>query len=138
MNTSDVTHNIKKEFRYIIVGNIIDKHLVGQEKALVRGTKQFRPGAKVFILPRFGRSGYENLPVYGLPRKSWKKITIVIKSVMIKNARVKKTFDPKMIEMINNNSFYEYYGDDKAELERFAQSINSKNVEIETEFTDNL
>ena len=127
---TDIKNNLNEEFRYILVGNIIDKHYYGEDKEIKSGTKQFRAGAKVYLLPEYGGMGHENMPVYGLPRKSWKKIKIVIRSVMIKNVRVKKTFDPKMIEMVRKNHFYSYFGIDEVGLNNFADSMNKANKEI--------
>jgi hypothetical protein len=125
-----IKNNLNEEFRYILVGNIIDKHYYGVDKEIKSGTKQFRAGAKVYLLPQYGGMGHENMPVFGLPRKSWKKIKIVIRSVMIKNVRVKKTFDPKMIEMVKENHFYSYFGIDEVGLKKFADSMNMANKEI--------
>jgi hypothetical protein len=131
---TDTKNDIKiqsvDEFRYILVGNIIDNHYYGENKEIKSGTKHFRAGAKVYLLPEYGGMGHENMPVYGLPRKSWKKIKIVIRSEMIKNVRVKKTFDPKMIEMIKSNHFYSYFGNDEDGLQDFADSMNKSNKEI--------
>ncbi len=128
--STDIKNNPTEAFRYILVGNIIDKHYHGEDKEIKSGTKQFRAGAKVYLLPEYGGMGHENMPVYGLPRKRWKKIQIVIRSVMIKNVRVKKTFDPKLIEKISNNHFYSYFDNDEAGLNSFADSMNRNNKEI--------
>lgn len=126
-NTKDV---ISDNFQYILVGNIIDKHLFGENKEIKSGTHKFRAGAKVYLLPEFGGMGHENIPVYGLPRKSRKRIKMVIRSGVIKNVRVKKTFDPKIIEMLKDNHFYSSYGNDLTNLNSFADSINKSNSEI--------
>lgn len=123
-------NNLNEEFRYILIGNIIDKHYFGEAKDIRSGTPQFRAGSKVYLLPEYGGMGHESMPVYGLPRKSWKKIKIVIRSVMIKNVRVKKSYDPKMIEMVNENHFYSYFGNDKEGLQIFADFMNNNNIEI--------
>lgn len=128
--STDIKSNPNEDFRYILVGNIIDKHYYGEDKEIKSGIKQFRAGAKVYLLPEYGGMGHENMPVYGLPRKRWKKIQIVIRSVMIKNVRVKKTFDPKMIEKVSNNHFYSYFGNDEIGLNSFAKSMNNNNKEI--------
>lgn len=127
---NDIRENPDEEFRYILVGNIIDKHYYGEDKEIISGTKQFRAGAKIYLLPEYGGMGHEAMPVYGLPRKSWKKINIVIRSVMIKNVRVRKIFDPKLIEMVTNNHFYSHFGNDDAGLNGFADSMNRSNKEI--------
>jgi hypothetical protein len=115
-------------FRHILVGNIIDKHYYGVTKAIKSGSKHFRAGAKVYLLPEYGGMGHENMPVYGLPRKCSRKIKIVIRSIMIKNVRIKKVFDPKIVEMVEKNNFYS--NSDEATLKHFAESMNKNNKEI--------
>lgn len=119
-----------EEFRYILVGNIIDKHYFGEKKEIRSGTKHFRAGAKVYLFPEYGGNGHTNIPVYGLPRKSHKKIHIVIRRNMIKNIRAKKIFDPKLIEKIDDSFFYDYFDNNETALQGFAASMNENSIEI--------
>jgi len=127
-----------EEFRFVLVGNIIDKHYYGENKEMRRGTKHFRPGAKVYLLPEYGGNGHTDIPVYGLPRRSKRKIYIVVRGHMIKNIRVKKTFDPKLIAMIDDNFFYDYFDNDEAGLQGFADSINEYNMNNNIEVVDGI
>ena len=123
----------EEEYRYVLVGNIIDKYYFGENKEIRRGTDHFRPGAKVYLLPEYHGNGHDAIPVYGLPRKSRKKITITIRAVLIKNVRVKKTFDPKMIEMIDKCGFYSCFDKHISSLTclaSFAEYINNGNIEL--------
>jgi hypothetical protein len=125
--------NKKIEFRYLLVGNIIDEHFYGENNELKSGTKHFRPGAKVYLIPEYGGMGHEKIPIIGLPRKKRIKIKVTIDSKLIKNVRVKKTYDTKLIEIINENYFYSYLNKQENEfemLEDFAKSISEKNKEI--------
>jgi hypothetical protein len=123
-----------KEFRYLLVGNIIGQHCYGETKQVKNGTKHFRPGAKVYLFPHYGGMGHQNIPVYGLPRKSGRKIEIVIRAVLIKNVRVSKTFDPKMIEKVDACHFYNSFKNTTDyTLEKFAGVLNSNNQELSTE-----
>ena len=131
------TENNKKiEFRYLLVGNIIDEHFYGENNELKSGTKHFRPGAKVYLIPEYGGMGHEKIPVIGLQRFKRKKrikIEVTIDSKLIKNVRVKKTYDIKLIEIISENYFYSYFNQQENEFERlndFAKSISEKNKEI--------
>ncbi|MGN0003926.1 MAG: hypothetical protein ACI35V_10870 [Sphingobacterium composti] len=120
-------------FRYLLVGNIIDEHFYGENKDIKSGTKHFRAGAKVYLIPEYGGMGHEKIPVIGLPRKNRKKIEVLIDSKMIKNVRVKKTYNSKLIEKIKENHFYSYFNKHENELEilnDFAISINENNKEI--------
>jgi hypothetical protein len=121
------------EFRYVLVGNIIDKHYFGVEKEIRRGTKHFGPGTKVYLLPKFGGNGYMEMHVYGMHRKSKRNIVLVIRSYMIKNIRVKKTVAPKIIEKISECYFYRDVDNDAVVLQQFAESINNNNREFSVE-----
>lgn len=127
------SNKIVEEFHFILIGNIIGKHYYGENKEIKSGTKHFRAGAKVYLLPEYGGNGHTDIPVYGLPRKSRKKIHVVIRGSMIKNVRVKKTFDPKLIEKIDDSFFYDYFDNDETGLQGFADSMNEnrKNNSIE-------
>ncbi|GAB1356361.1 hypothetical protein MASR1M29_05280 [Cloacibacterium normanense] len=98
----------ERDFEYCMVGNIIDKHYYGEQKLEIRrGTKQFRPNAKVYIFPEFPGMGHENIVVIGKPRKLHKMIEIAIKTNRIKNVRLEKIYSPWLKEKIQNNFFYE-------------------------------
>ncbi len=131
--------NKVEEFRYILVGNIIDKHYYGVNKEIRSGTKLFRAGAKVFLFPKYGGNGHMQIPVYGLPRKSRIKIHIVIRANMIKNVRVKKMFDPKLVKKIDESYFYDYFDNNEKELQNWADWLNENHVELmdEDEITGN-
>lgn len=113
-----------ENFRYVLVGNIIDKYYFGEEKIIKSGTKEFRAGAKVYLFPKYGGMGHERIPVYGLPRKKWKKIMIVIRACLIKNVRVMKTYDKKIIELVDRNFDYKCI-QYECSLEIFADNLNS-------------
>lgn len=122
---------MEKEFRFILVGNIIDKHFYGEMKEIKSGTKQFRADAKVYLFPEYGGMGHEKMPVYGLPRNSLKKIEITISTNLIKNVRVRKTFNSKLIEKVNKTFFYTSEDCESLEnLNRFAEFINENNIEL--------
>ena len=125
-----------EEFRYILVGNIIDKHCFGENKEIRSGTKHFRAGAKVYLLPEYGGNGHNEIPVYGLPRKRKKKILITMRSSMIKNVRVKKTFDRKVIQKIDNCFFYHYLDNVETTLQELADYINEENQKNNIEIVD--
>lgn len=122
---------MEKEFRYILVGNIIDKHYYGEMKEIKSGTKHFRADAKVYLFPEYGGMGHEKMPVYGLPKNSFKKIDITISTNLIKNVRVKKTFNSKLIEKMDKTFFYTSADFESVEnLNHFAECINESNIEL--------
>jgi len=122
----------EKEFRYILVGNIIDRHVYGEEKEVKSGTKHFRPGAKVYLFPKYGGMGHEKMPVFGLPKNSFKKIHVTITTNLIKNVRVKKTYDTRLIQKVDQTFFYSFadYTGCLVNLTRFADFVNENNVEL--------
>lgn len=128
------TDEFGKEYRYIMVGNMIDKHYFGENKEIRSGTKQFRPGAKLYLFPEYGGMGHENIPVYGLARKTKRKIMITIRACMIKNVRVQKTYDLKICNYVQESFFYKGLkldGNELEDLNQFAASMNLSNIEIE-------
>ena len=131
--TINEENNHQIEFRYLLVGNIIGEHFYRENKELIRGTKHFREVAKIYLIPEYGGMGHEKIPVIGLPRKKRKKIQVIIDSQLIKNVRVKKTYDIKLIEKIKENYFYTNFNKLENEFEllnEFAKSINENNKEI--------
>ena len=129
----------ERDFEYCMVGNIIDKHYYGEQKLEIRrGTKQFRPNAKVYIFPEFPGMGHENIVVIGKPRKLHKMIEIAIKTNRIKNVRLEKIYSPWLKEKIQNNFFYESRKRDGEEeelrsLNGFIDFFNRLSVEIKEE-----
>lgn len=88
------------EWVYCIVGNIIEKHEFGENKEIKYGTKQFRPGAKVYCLPHLGYGGtaYDQIVVMGKPRKQFRLIKIVMPRKYIANFRLQKVWDKRIID----------------------------------------
>lgn len=93
-------------FVYAIVANIIDKYYKGIEKHISRGTKQFRPGAKVYCIFIYGGMGHERLIVIGKPRKTGRLIALSMIRTRLKNYRVQKVYSPKIIELLTEHEFY--------------------------------
>ncbi len=119
--------------KFILVGNIIGDHYFGQNKEIKSGTKHFRAGSKVYLFPEFGGMGHQRIIVIGLPRKKFKKIKVVIQTNLVKNVRIKKTENPKLIQEIEENFFYKSLNasiNEIKELEEFSKLINNSNIEI--------
>ena len=122
-----------REFEYCLVGNIVEKRYFGVNKEIRSGTKHFRGGAKVFILPQFGGGGNENTRVIGIPRKRYSTIDIVIPTKLITNVRVKKIFHPELKKKIEENSYYSWWkreGENEINsIMEFAEFINQYSKE---------
>lgn len=131
------------EWVWGLVGNIVDEHPYGQDKRIVRGTKHFSPGTKVYCLKSCWGDGYESIPVIGRNRKG-KLIEIVMRRNLIENFRLKKIFSPSVIEMIGRHSYddwsrecqrwFEGWGnsdEDKREIEQYLRWLNLTDEEDE-------
>lgn len=116
----------KKEYCTCIVANIIGKYHWGQDKEIKNGTKHFRPGAKVYCVFMYGGMGHDSVRVLGKPRKASRFIDVVIRTCYIKNCRLQKTYDPKVLAFLKKHS-----GNSNPEMpESFLQSVNSRHIEI--------
>lgn len=131
------------EWVWGLVGNIVDEHPYGKDKKIVRGTKHFKPGTKVYCLKTHWGDGYESIPVIGRNRKG-KLIEIVMRRDLIENFRMKKVFSPSVIKMMGRYSYDDwYYGhqrwfegwgnadEDRREIERYLQWLNLNEGEFE-------
>lgn len=94
------------DFDYYIVGNIVDEHYFGEAKIIKKGTKQFRPGAKVYCIPEFGGMAHENIRVIGKPRKQTRLIDIVMDSKRIKNYRIRKVYSSNIRSKIGSHYYW--------------------------------
>ena len=94
------------EFLWCIVGNIVNARYAGEQKEMKHGTKHFRPGAKVYCIPEFGGTAHEQMRVIGLPRKSRKKINVIIRTKHIKNFRLQKVYSPALFDQISSQKIY--------------------------------
>jgi len=98
--------NEGKEYSECVVGNIIGDHYFGENKEIRNGIKTLRAGAKVYCVFKYGGMGHERIVVMGLPRKSHRMIEIVIRTAYVKNFRVQKVYDPKILEFLKKHNAY--------------------------------
>ena len=84
------------------VGNIVPEHTFGHGGSEIKlGTKQFRPGARVYIVgAHWGMC--EAVTVIGLPRKSGRYIKIDMRANLIENIRLKLIYKPQAVEALRN------------------------------------
>ena len=116
------------DYEECIVGNIIGDHYWGEQKEIRNGIKQFRAGTKVYCVFIYGGMGHEHILVMGKPRKSFRMIEVVIRKTHIKNFRLQKVYEPRIIEFIKKHS-YPYPFD----YTEFIKSLDQINAEIKTE-----
>lgn len=91
-----------KEWRWALVGNIVESHLFGEEKDVRYGTKQFAPGTKVYCSPHQWGDGWERIRVIGKPRHQRNLIMVVMPSKLIDNFRIQKVYSPTILQMIDD------------------------------------
>lgn len=113
-----------------IVGNIIGPHYWGQQKEIRFGTKHFRPGAKVYCTFPYGGMGHENIRVFGKPRGQGRMITVVIEARLVKNFRLQKVYDLKVLAYLDKYP-YTYAASQMAEW--MLGDLNKGSCEIKEE-----
>lgn len=111
-----------------IVGNIIGKHYKGLEKAITSGTKHFSAGTKVYCVFMYGGMGHQQVRVYGKLRHSFRMIDVVIRTSHIKNFRLQKVYNPKVLAFLNKYPYHPLFTINGEQL--FIDSLNSSNDEI--------
>ena len=91
------------EWRWCLVGNIVDEHEYGEDKEIRHGTKSFTRGTKVYIAPVQWGDGFERIVVLGKPRRRPGLIEIIIPQKRVENYRLKKIHDPRVLERMNKS-----------------------------------
>lgn len=109
---------------WCLVGNIVEEHAFGEAREIKYGTKQFSPGAKVFIAPAQWGDGYEKVVVIGLPRHGRGYIEVITQSKYIEHVRLKKVYQPAVIKRMCS-SRYLWWGDTEEDRKRIAKYLES-------------
>ena len=91
--------------RWCLVGNIVEDHEYGEEHEIKHGTKQFSPGAKVYMAPPAWGDGYEKIIVIGKPRNSKRYIEVIMRSEYIENLRMQVVYKPQILRMMNDSDY---------------------------------
>ena len=102
----EMDSNTEQEWRWCMVGNIVDTHIFGESHELIHGTKHFRPNAKVYISLSYPGMGNETVRVIGIPRHSKDYIEIAIPRRYIHNFRLSKVFSPAVIRHMKNTDYH--------------------------------
>lgn len=112
------------EWRWCLVGNIVESHLFGRHGEERIGTKQFRPGAKVYCSIWNWGDGWEHCPVIGLPRHGKRLITVVMPSKYITNLRIQKVFNPAVLKEMGKDRYnwQSNSDEDRDDIIRFLKS----------------
>jgi|GEM_PF-2760937 len=92
--------NTTNEEIWCVVANVVREREVDGETKI--GTRQFRGGAKVCIIGCYPGTCSDVIAV-GLHRKSRRMITCVIRVTHVENFRAKRVYNPKVLEIIEND-----------------------------------
>ena len=95
------------EWTWCLVGDVIDENKAGMEGRLVRGTRNFVPGTKVYLIDELGGNGWERPVVLGIPRYCDHLVSLIMPVRKICNLRCEKVYDRQVIAVVENA----YYGD---------------------------
>ena len=120
--------NLEQEWRWCLVGNVVQTHEYGENHETRIGTKHFSPGTKVYCMPGNWGDGYENIVVIAKHRKSFKYIEIIMPRKHIENFRMKKVFKPAVLRFMKKHDFRVWDDSDKSkeEIQHMLTWLNSK------------
>lgn len=90
------------EWAWCLVGEIVDENVIGEEHRVVHGTRHFAPGTKVYCACELGGNGWERICVLGIPRYSDNLISMIVPATKIRNFRLEKVYDRRIIEVMTN------------------------------------
>jgi hypothetical protein len=93
------------DYRECIVGNIIGNHYWGVDKEIKSGTKHFRAGAKVYCVFIYGGMGDVEVRVLGKPRKAARMIDVVMYTRFIKDFRLQKVYNRRVIAFLDKHNW---------------------------------
>jgi hypothetical protein len=129
------------EWAWCLVGKIVDRNTVGRGHRVVRGTRHFAPGTKVYCPCELGGNGWERICVIGVPRYSDKLVSMMIPATKICDFHLEKVTDKTVIEVMTNG----YLGgafcsinpaqigfswtdsdEDKRDIESLAKALNAR------------
>ena len=105
METIKPENSTEQEWQWCLVGNIVEQHEYGENHELRYGTKQFRPGAKVYINLVYGGMGHESILVIGRPRRTHKYIEVVTARRYVENFRLQKVYKPAILKRMKHSDW---------------------------------
>ena len=111
------------QWRWCLVGNIVKSHKYGEEHEIRTGTKQFMPGAKIYLAPIQWGDGYEKVVVIGKPRHRHGLIEIVMHRKYITGYRLQKVFRPAVLDRMEKSE-YSWWSDTDADRDKIIDILN--------------
>ncbi|MBR3018199.1 MAG: hypothetical protein IKH57_14185 [Clostridia bacterium] len=116
------------EWQYCVVGNIV-KTRIDEEGKLRYGTSGFRGGTRVYLCGNGWDFSNRVISVLGISRGRRFQVLDVSKDT-IENVRCRRTFEPRVMEFMSCDEFYDRWWhtteEDKADAERFVEQWNKE------------
>ena len=116
MTIDEMKSRVEEEWRWCLVGNIVETHKYGEQHEIRKGTKHFPPGAKVYINMVYGGYGHEKVLVIGQPRKQCGLIEVVIPRRYITNFRIQRVYKPAVLKRMAESE-HEWWGNTEKDRE---------------------
>lgn len=113
-----------REWKYCVVGNIVQTRI--DENGVLRyGTSAFSGGTKVYICGKYWDERVKTITVIGLDR--FKKFTVSdISPNTIENVRCQRVYNPKVLEIMDDFEFWDYWWGNTTEEKKSAELFVEK------------
>lgn len=126
--TDNIQPQKQQDWKWCLVGNIVQEREYGKNHEIKHGTKHFSPGTKVYCAPGHWGDGYENIIVIGKHRGSPKYSKLVMQRKLIENFRCQKVFKPVVLKLMNqNNDFWDNSDNSRDWILKMAEWLNKEN-----------
>jgi hypothetical protein len=118
---------------WCLVGNVVEEHPFGDAEEIMRGSKQFTPGTKVYCLPAQWGDGYEKVVAVGIARRPRQLITVVMPAALITNWRAKVVYQPAVLERLRQGfDGFNRQWQSQAEVESLAAHLRERDAKPST------
>ena len=124
-NTENKENNEPQEWKWCLVGNIVQEREYSENHEIKHGTKHFSPGTKVYCAQGLWGDGYENIVVIGKHRGSPKYTKLIMQRKHIENFRCQKVYKPCILKLMEND-FWDNSDDSKETILRIIQWLNAE------------
>lgn len=107
---SEIEHGYDyPDWAWCVTGTIIPRHLIGERKAEVSGTRHFRAGQKVYVVDGYFGMGAERCTVIGKPKYSDRYVCLDMDTDLIENFSVERVTEDIVLRAIYTRRLYEEF-----------------------------
>ena len=103
------------EWTWCLVGNVVDQNRTGMDGRVVRGTRNFAPGTKVYLICELGGNGWERPCVLGVPRYCDHLVSLLMSVQKLCEIRCEKVYNRDVIAVMENAHFGDFFCPVKSE-----------------------